>query len=590
MYLVSIIRQPSFNKTKSLIELAKCLDRKRLHQDLWELSGFRVEILGHKRPKFGKDEKNESYTDFRFYFGNKHDVGALKTGGPWIEFVLNAKEEYVEVKRDPAGLMTSFFAKTPGGYLISDSVPVLLESENISRTVDLEALNEYWYLDFCIPPKTIWTDIRAVPNAHTITLPLKSDSEPVCKQYWVPGRNASKYGQLTSEEAPTVLRNVILEETKRAIDSIDNEFVNLLSGGIDSSVILAACHILGRKPEHVITFKSIGDSDESVLAVNTAKHFGIPIQIVEADKSNLLNDVTKIIKIWGQPYAHGSVHALQKLIAHVPDGRALLTGDGGGEAFISSKGGLSKFRNLALMTLNGINRMPQKFLHSLYKNLAADSKTLRILGYGLELKAAQSDAERILRSGPITQWETESVFKENILNALSKKKIELQLQILAKKSELPEESVFSRSLLYWWSSEGVYAKTWRLLDYAGLIGLGPLTCPRYFDKVKQIPSDKRGKEKHQLRDSFADVLPSAVLEASKRGLRPLNRELIAKQADEGIDWITDGRSETWDQLFDGETIVEFWKAHQDGKVFRSNLIFKAMIFKAWCEEWKPIIN
>jgi asparagine synthetase B (glutamine-hydrolysing) len=483
--------------------------------------------------------------------------------------------------------MAAFFVKVSQGYLVSDSVPVLLACNRASRGVDMQALNEYWFLDFCIPPKTIWRDIQAVPNGHTAELSLESGRKPVYEQNWVPGLTANGAELLSSDTAPAALRSAILEETQRVIDSTPNGFVNLLSGGVDSSVVVAACHILGHKPRHAITFKGVGDSDESGLAAKTARHLGISLEILSAEANDLVADAHRVVGIWGQPYAHGSVHAMQELLKTVPAGCAVFTGDGGGEAFAGTPARLSPFRWVADPVFVAFNALPCRLRRNMYRTLSARPFAGRALAYMLELKGACNEGQWQLRSGPITQWETEAVMRPDKLMQLSKPRIEGQLYTLANRSALPGESLFARSLAFWWSSEGVYAKTWRLLDAEGLVGIGPLTGPRFYETVKRIPVMERGERKQALREAFADVLPSEVLTAPKRGLRPLNRELLAEQADAGIAWITDGASETWDALFDRETIKSFWLSHRDGKVFRSNLLYKAVIFRAWCDYWQP---
>ena len=140
---------------------------------------------------------------------------------------------------------------------------------------------------------------------------------------------------LASAEAPQALRRVVLDETARALDACgDAPRVNLLSGGIDSSVVLAACQALGAKPNHALSFKGVGDADESGLAALTASRLGMPLEFVDSAGCNILEDAAAIVETWGQPYAHGSVHAMQSMISAIGDGAAVFTGDGGGEAFV----------------------------------------------------------------------------------------------------------------------------------------------------------------------------------------------------------------------------------------------------------------
>lgn len=591
MYLISVIREERIGELRSGKDLTEDASLPFAVENRWEVGDCELEIVSHASLPVQAWEKSGCADFLGLNVGVELKAAEHEMlPGPWIQIWLDARDQKIAVTRDPAGLMAAFFTRIPGGYLISDSVPALLGSTHVSRAVDFEALNEFWFLDFCIAPKTVWRDIQAVPNGHSVKLSLATECEPVYEQYWIPGRQAAEAGPLDSASAPSVIREVILEETQHAIDSSPGDFVNLLSGGVDSSVVLAACHVLGRKPEHAITFKGIGDSDESGLAALTASHLGIPLHIAQAEATDLVADAHDVVRVWGQPYAHGSVHAMQQLLRDVPADRAVFTGDGGGEAFVGLPASLSRWRWGADPVFRALNALPRALRRNLYRRSASRVFVGRALAYALELKAARNEGQRQLRGGPITEWETEAVVRSEILSHFSKPSVAGRLHELGGKSELPGESLFARSLLFWWSSEGVYAKTWRLLDAEGVVGHGPLTTPRFFETVKRIPMAERGRRKQALRDAFADVLPTEVLNAPKRGLRPLNRELLSEQADAGIAWITDGGSDAWDHLFDRDTIAAFWRAHRDGRVFRSNLLYKAIVFRAWCDQWKPVIE
>jgi len=556
----------------------------------WLVSEFRVDMVSHVSLRVVGQEDPRGGEALTLTLGVRLDRSSQCSGGSWIEIQIDPGKDRVHVMRDPAGLMTAFFARIAGGYLISDSVPALLECNAISRAVDFEALNEYWFLDFCIAPRTIWSDIRAVPNGHRAELPLHSGREAVYEQCWIPGLSAAEQAPLPAASAPAALRKVILEETELAMTAAPNGFVNLLSGGIDSSVVLAACHVLGRHPDYAITFKGNGDADESGLAAVTADRLGVQLEIARADASDLVTDAREVTRIWGQPYAHGSVHAMQQLLKHVPTGGILLTGDGGGEAFVGLPPRLSVWRWGAASIFHVMNSLPYGLRRNLYERFATRLFWGRAFSYALELHAARDEGEREVRKTPLAQWETEVVVRPENLRLFSKDRLAEVLAALTEKSALPSESLFARSLIFWWGCEGVYAKTWRLLDAQGVNGLGPLTSPGFFDTVKRIPLTQRGTRKQALRDAFADVLPPEVVNAPKRGLTPLNRQLLAQEADAGIAWITDGGSVAWDALFDRDTVAAFWKAHRDGKVYRSNLLYKAIIFRAWCDQWQPEIS
>lgn len=585
MYLLTITR-PSAPPLPSASDTAPGFVVSRR----WRAGGCALTLQCHPHllPSDAPWPENRSPLDF--HLGTQPRSADPLRPGPWIRVEVDGDAGRIRLTRDPAGLMAAFFAEIPHGYIISDSVPEILRHTSISRLVDIEALNEYWFLDYCIAPKTIWKAVRAVPNGHLAQLDLRPRSQPVYEQYWFPGRIAQEGPPVSAAQAPGVLREVVLRETQQAINAAPGGFVNLLSGGIDSSVVLAACHVLGRPPEQAITFKGVGEADESGLAAITARRLGVPLTIASADADDVVEDAFEVARVWGQPYAHGSVHAMQNMLRQAPAGRAVLTGDGGGEAFLGPLAQLPRGRWLAGRVFRLIQALPRTQRRALYSRLASRSFLVRGAAYALEKTAARNEAQMHLRDGPVTEWESEAIIAPEKHGYFSKPAIATRLTELASLSQLPGESLFAKNLAFCWAAEGVYAKTWRLLDASGRAGYGPLTGPRYYEEVKRIPIAERGTRKQALRDAFADVLPAEVLHAPKRGLRPLNRELLAAQADAGISWITDRGSETWERLFDSRTVASFWRSHRDGRVFRSNLLYKAVIFRAWSDLWKPILE
>jgi hypothetical protein len=275
------------------------------------------------------------------------------------------------------------------------------------------------------------------------------------------------------------------------------------------------------------------------------------------------------------------------MLRQLPSGAALFTGDGGGEAFA-----WESVQNTAPLRWHGeqldklLQMLPDTWHLSVYRAIATRSPYGRAFFYWLELAAsAANEHELLLNNGPITTIESKLAFQTSLAPWIAKQAIKNEFQRISNLSRLYGDSIYARSLLFSYAPEGVYAKTWRLLGNYGIAGFAPLTSPAFLGAVKRILPVQRGTTKQALRDAFSDVLPSEVLNAPKRGLMPINRRLLRESAKDGIPWMKSESGTAWDEMFNRDALARMWQAHADGNVHRSNLIYKAIVFRCWAEAW-----
>ncbi|QQO52430.1 MAG: hypothetical protein N838_02555 [Thiohalocapsa sp. PB-PSB1] len=584
MYVIAIYQEKTFDVRRKVESFWKARGS-GVAENHFRVGVYHLALVCDESLRF--NPRVYSQGDLELILGAQVRDATGLASGAWIQTQLVSAKDFIAVTRDPAGLMAAFFVKLPNGYLISDSVPLLLQFEQVSRAVDINALNEYWFTDYCFPPRTVWRDIRAVPNGHRAELSLRAADAPRYAQLYVPGsRSAGVYEKRWPRS--TFLRRQVLEVTEACLALHEQPPMNLLSAGVDSSVVFAACNILGRKPELAITFKSAGDSDESELAGRTAAHFGVPLHVATGDDADLIAAARRIAEVWGQPYGHSSVTSMMDLLCAVPTNAVLYTGDGGGEAFGHAyHRPATPARQLGrVLELFG-RKIPFGAIESLYYAFAMRNDFGRKVFYWKELSSWQTAAELVARKSPITETESALVWRPEFLRYFSKHLIGERISHFAQMTRIEGESVFTTSLLFWWGPEGVYAKTWRLLDQIGALGFAPLTAPAFIEAVKSIPMAERGMRKQALRDAFAAELPKQIVEAPARGLSTFNRELLVNAHAEGIEWLKSGRNGEWGEWFNFEGVEAMWNAHAQRKVYRTNLLFKVIVFSAWMELWKP---
>ena len=83
--------------------------------------------------------------------------------------------------RDRAGEKPLYYAQTPSGLLLGSEIKALLSRAEVSREVDLEAIDQFLTYEYIIAPRTIFKHIRKLPAAHYL---LYRDGDVQVRRYW----------------------------------------------------------------------------------------------------------------------------------------------------------------------------------------------------------------------------------------------------------------------------------------------------------------------------------------------------------------------------------------------------------------------
>ena len=135
--------------------------------------------------------------------------------------------------RDRAGEKPLYYAQTPERLLFASEIKALLVQPDVSRDVNLEALDQFLTYEYVLTPRTIFTSVRTVPPAHYL---LYQHGAVKVERYWDVASVTVR--DWTDDEAAAALR----ESLGRAVSGQMMSDVPLgafLSGGIDSSAIVA---------------------------------------------------------------------------------------------------------------------------------------------------------------------------------------------------------------------------------------------------------------------------------------------------------------------------------------------------------------
>ena len=258
---------------------------------------------------------------------------AERLEGMFAIAVWDRARERLVLVRDRLGKKPLLYARLPDGSLaFASETKALLRLPGLPRELDLEQLDAYLALQYV--PRS---GLKAVDKVPPGSLVVAEGGGVRVIRYWRP-EPASAGGDWVER-----VREEVTAAVRRRLVS-DVPLGALLSGGLDSSVVVAA--MAAASPEPVRTF-TIGFADpaydERPYARAVAERFGTRHEELEVDPSPDLLD--RVATAFDEPF--GDEAALPMLLVCEQTRRHVtvaLVGDGGDEAF----GGYERYRAHAL--------------------------------------------------------------------------------------------------------------------------------------------------------------------------------------------------------------------------------------------------
>jgi asparagine synthase (glutamine-hydrolysing) len=232
--------------------------------------------------------------------------------------------------RDRLGIKPLYVYRDSEKLLFGSELKAILAHPGVGRAVSAEAVEDY--LAFGIVPgaRSIFQGIEKLPPAHVLVA-RPGDLHQTPRRYW--RLRLEPDPRPTAEEWQEAVR-AKLSETAQLHLIADVPVGAFLSGGLDSSIVVASC--AGATQGPLQTF-SIGFREESFselpFARQVAELFGTrhTEEIVTADAVSLLDELTYY---FDEPFADASAvptFLVARLAARSV--KVVLSGDGGDEAF-----------------------------------------------------------------------------------------------------------------------------------------------------------------------------------------------------------------------------------------------------------------
>lgn len=279
---------------------------------------------------------NHSDTEAIIHGWEEWGPGVLeRLEGMFAIALWDRRQRTMLLARDRLGKKPLYYARRGDGMLAFGSeLCALAEVPGLARRISAAAVDDFLAYGYVPDPHTIFEGVHKLPAAHYLLLREGAHAAP--RRYW---QAPTATLAISEEEAVEELRQRLTAATAARLMA-DVPLGAFLSGGVDSSAVVASVAQLKTSPLETFTIAFPGAEDEAPLAAQVARRYGVRQHVEPADP-DYLHAARSQATIFGEPFGDSSsvptehVSALARRFVTVA-----ISGDGGDEVF----GGYRRYR------------------------------------------------------------------------------------------------------------------------------------------------------------------------------------------------------------------------------------------------------
>ncbi len=239
----------------AIIDLSSAGDQPMANEDGTVVIVFNGEIYNFPRLRAELSAKGHvfrSRTDTEVVLHGYEEWGegvVDRLNGMFAFAIWDAAADQVFVARDRYGIKPLYYAFDGDRFIFASEIKALLEVYDWDRTVDLEALSEYFTFQNVLSDRTLFSGIRLMPAGHFGYI-RRGERRLDATQFWDFRFDPGAASAPSYEDATAELRNKVEHAVTRHLIS-DVPLGSYLSGGMDSGSLVA---LASESIPHLMTF------------------------------------------------------------------------------------------------------------------------------------------------------------------------------------------------------------------------------------------------------------------------------------------------------------------------------------------------
>ncbi|NUP07106.1 MAG: asparagine synthase (glutamine-hydrolyzing) [Polyangiaceae bacterium] len=224
-----------------------------------------------------------------------------KLAGMFAFAIWDERDQSLFIARDRLGIKPLVWARTKEAILFGSELKALLATGLVAKRVRRSAVDQFLFHLYVPAPNAPLEDVHVLEPGHTLLL---KNGELRIQRYWslsfAPG--APKSLDVHAETFKTLFDQAVGSHLLS-----DVPVGAFLSGGLDSSAVVATMKRLGQGQVHTYTVGfDVKQYDESSDAAEAARFIGTEHEEVRVSITDLENDIVRVLSHYDQPFADPS--------------------------------------------------------------------------------------------------------------------------------------------------------------------------------------------------------------------------------------------------------------------------------------------
>ena len=220
-------KQPMYNEDESIVVV--------FNGEIYNYKEIKEELI-----KLGHTFKTEADTEVLVHGYEEYGYDIInKLRGMYAFAIRDIKKNKVFIGRDIFGIKPLYYTTTEDGdFVFGSEIKSLLKYKKVKKEFNPEALESYLSFQYSVLKETFYKGIYRLMPAHYLVL---EDGKIDIKRYYSPEFNEDE--NITFDEAVEKVNEVMADSIK-AHKISDTEVGGFLSGGVDSSYIVARSDLI----------------------------------------------------------------------------------------------------------------------------------------------------------------------------------------------------------------------------------------------------------------------------------------------------------------------------------------------------------
>jgi asparagine synthase (glutamine-hydrolysing) len=515
-----------------------------------------------------------------------------KSVGMFAFALWDSLEDTLYLARDRMGEKPLYYGQV-NGQVVFGSELTCIEAiyDQSSLSVDRSALSQLIRQGYITAPLSIYNEIKKLEPGNFVSY---RNQEVYVECYWSVNNilRDNQVLDISADEAITQLEFLIKQSLEGQMLA-DVPLGSFLSGGVDSSAIVALMQDLSDKP---IKTYSIGFTDdkynEAVYAAEVASHLGTEHTELYVSKNDILDAVKVVSDVFSEPFADSSQLPMYLVCKMAKEHVTIcLSGDGGDELFWgysryqrtlkawSVQSGLPDFTKESLKVI--ANFLPIKILNkigslAINQDMLGDkiAKALELLDideyiifYRSFLMASYRTIENLVIDGD--DGIADFMLDSNIIQGMAKEDAMTSIDMV---TYLPDD---------------ILCKVDRAAMGVSLEGRIPLLDHRIVEFALKLPHKikySQNQTKYPLKQVLYKYVPKHLIERPKKGFAVPLGDWLKEELKEWAEYLLIYEKISADGYFNPDQVLLLWSEHLSGKRNWAAVLWNILMFQAWLEK------